>query len=82
VSVYVDNARIPFGRMLMCHMLADTESELHEMARAIGVARRHYQGDHYDVCLSKQREAIKRGARLVGSREIATVRKRLREGRA
>lgn len=79
MSVYVDNARIPYGRMLMCHMLADTDSELHAMARAIGVARRHYQGDHYDVCLSKQREAIKLGATLVGSREIVAVRKRFRE---
>jgi hypothetical protein len=33
---------------IVCHMIADTEAELHAMAARIGVARRWCQGDHYD----------------------------------
>lgn len=78
MSVYVDDARIPFGRMLMSHMLADSEKELHRMAARIGVARRHYQGDHYDICQSKRSEALALGAVGVTQREIAMIRRRNR----
>ena len=46
----------------MCHLIADTDAELHAMARTIGVARRWYQGDHYDICLSKRAAAVAAGA--------------------
>lgn len=62
MTVYVDSMRAPFGRMLMCHMIADTEAELHAMADRIGVARRWYQGDHYDIAQSKRRLAVEAGA--------------------
>lgn len=62
MPVYVDSMRAPFGRMLMCHMIADTEAELHAMADRIGVARRWYQGDHYDIAQSKRRLAVEAGA--------------------
>lgn len=57
MPVYVDNSSHRFGRMVMCHMLADSPDELHAMADRIGVARRHFQGDastpHYDICKAK-----------------------------
>lgn len=62
MSVFVDDMRAPLGRMKMCHMIADTESELHDMAIQIGIARKWYQGDHYDICLSKRRQAVAAGA--------------------
>lgn len=50
----------------MCHMIADTERELHAMADKIGVARRWYQvqasAPHYDICRSKRALAVKLGA--------------------
>jgi hypothetical protein len=68
VSVYVDRARNGYGRMIMCHMIADTPDELHAMADRIGVARRWFQTPpkasmwHYDIAQSKRTLAIEAGA--------------------
>ena len=79
MTVYVDSFYTPFRRMKMCHMLADTEEELHEMAERIGMRRSWFQGDHYDVSKSKRALAVAAGAREVTSREIVDVRRRWRE---
>lgn len=71
--VYVDDMRAKFRRMIMCHMIADTEAELHRMARKIGIARRWYQGDHYDISLSKRVLAIAAGAREIDMRTLACM---------
>jgi hypothetical protein len=77
VTVYVDDMyRFPmgqFGRMKMSHMIADTETELHAMAAAIGVNRRWYQGDHYDVSMSMRDAAIARGAVPIPLRILARM---------
>ena len=73
MSVFVDDARRPYGRMKMCHMIADTDAELHAMARAIGLKAAWFQDGnrpHYDLCLAKRAMAIERGAKLVTSREL------------
>lgn len=82
MSVYVDDAKIPYGRMKMCHMLADTEDELHCMADRIGVKRRWFQQQtsvpHYDVSLSKRRLAVEAGAVELGRRDVGKLVQRLR----
>lgn len=68
MSVYVDRSRNVFGRMIMCHMIADTEEELHAMAERIGLARCWFQKSppastaHYDIALSKRALAVEAGA--------------------
>lgn len=67
MSVYVDAAIWPYGRMMMCHMVADTREELLEMADKIGVARKWIQDSrggvvHFDICKSKRELAVKNGA--------------------
>jgi len=81
VSVYVDNMTARYGRMVMCHMLADTEAELHAMAGRIGVARRWHQGDHYDICLAKKALAIQAGAIEITQRQAVEIRRRARAAR-
>jgi len=67
MAVYVDDMRASYGRMLMCHMIADTDEELHAMAARIGVARKWHQAppkhsSHYDIALSKRAIAVQAGA--------------------
>lgn len=67
MSIYVDRTRRQYGRMIMCHMLADTTAELDAMADRLGVARKWKQkagkpDEHYDVCLAKRRMALEAGA--------------------
>ena len=73
MTVYVDDMRAPYGRMIMCHMISDTEDELHTMAQWIGVARRWHQGNHYDICLIKRDMALRRGAVPVTKRQAAAM---------
>lgn len=76
MSVYVDDMQAPFGNMVMCHMWADTEAELLDMADKIGVHRKWIQGHptlsfgkhrnaswvHFDIAKSKRTLAVKAGA--------------------
>lgn len=67
MTVYVDDERMPYGRMLMCHMLADTTEELLAMADKIGVQRKWIQHagtpkEHFDICLSRRAKALQLGA--------------------
>lgn len=79
MTVYVDDMRAQFGRMIMCHMIADTDTELHEMARIIGVSRRWHQAppkasaSHYDIALGKRALAIKYGAVAITWRQASSM---------
>jgi hypothetical protein len=82
MAVYVDDMRASYGRMVMCHMAADSSEELHAMADRIGVARKWVQHpgtdrEHYDVCLTKRAKAVACGAREVTARELCN---KLRRG--
>lgn len=80
MAVYVDDMAAPHrpkhapGRKyVLCHLIADTEEELHQMANLIGVARQWFQGDHYDIALTKKKLAIKNGAREITRRELGAM---------
>ena len=77
MSVYVDNAQIPYGRMKMCHMIADTVDELHEMANKIGMKRKWFQNKlsmpHYDVSLTKRKLAVNAGAIEISERRLVKI---------
>ena len=77
MAVYIDNFNAPFGRMLMCHMIADTKDELLNMVDKIGVQRKWIQeegtyNEHFDVCLSAKKKAIAAGAIEINFRLYAS----------
>ncbi|BEP50552.1 DUF4031 domain-containing protein [Variovorax sp. V116] len=84
MTVYVDNMRAKFGRMVMCHMLADTDDELHTMAASIGIDRKWWQspaatsGSHYDIALSKRVLAVAAGAVEITWRQAGAMNTRRR----
>jgi hypothetical protein len=67
MSVYVDKLR-DWGWKLgpSCHLIADSNEELHEFAAKIGMKRSWFQkkssGPHYDLSASKRADAVKWGA--------------------
>lgn len=87
MTVYVDDMKAAFtpshrpGRKyVMSHMIADTEDELHAMAGKIGVLRKWYQGDHYDITQTKKELAITAGAKSVTLRQLAFMAANRRAG--
>ena len=78
MTVYVDDMRAKFGRLILCHMIADTDDELHAMADRIGVARKWHQAppkhdSHYDIALSKRDLAIAAGAAPITLRQCGCM---------
>lgn len=81
MTVYIDKERNTFGRMIMCHMFADTIAELHDMASKIGMRRTWFQPfsfPHYDVAVGRRKKALELGAVEVDRRTGYLVRKKLR----
>lgn len=83
MAVYVDDFEttgMTYRGMKMCHMIADTRDELLEMVDKIGVQRKWIQAygtarEHFDICLSKKKLAIKHGAIAIPMRELAKMKR-------
>lgn len=78
MPVYVDDMRAPFRGMVMCHMVADTDDELHAMADKLGLARRWHQKpgtphSHYDIAMSKREQAVRLGAIEIGKTKLVEI---------
>lgn len=76
MTVYVDDMYAPFGRMKMCHMIADSHEELVSMAVRIGVQPKWIQQEgtpeeHFDVSKAKRALAVTAGAVEITLRELA-----------
>lgn len=70
MTVYVDEVKHRFGRMIMCHLWADSLDELHAFAAKLGLKRSWFQcppkasWEHYDISLSLKAKALALGAQL------------------
>jgi hypothetical protein len=73
VTVLVDPAIWPFRGRLWAHLVSDESyDELHAFAAGLGIPRRAFQGDHYDVPEELRALAIEQGALEVTGRELIT----------
>ena len=89
MAVYVDNLRpcMPnrFWRYKQaCHLLADTEEELHQFAEKIYLKRAWFQQKsrripHYDLTAGKRRLAVAKGAIPLSDDEFVERIRRFRE---
>jgi hypothetical protein len=71
VTLLVDDAIWPFRGERWAHLVSDDSyDELHEFAGRLGIPRRAFQGDHYDVPDRLRAVAIGLGATAVPSREL------------
>jgi hypothetical protein len=75
VAVLVDPLReypdtgLPFRTW--CHLVSDASfEELHAFARELGIPRRFFQGDHYDLPAHIRARAVELGAVPVTTREL------------
>jgi hypothetical protein len=88
MAVYVDdmNESIMGSYKIaqMCHMLADTDDELHAMADKIGLDRRWWQspdkasGSHYDIPSASRTLAVQHGAIEISMQQAAAMNTRRR----
>jgi hypothetical protein len=73
MAVLIDEPIWPFRDRLWCHLVSDTSyDELHHLAQRLGIPRRGFQGDHYDVPAELRDRAIELGAHPVTGRELIT----------
>jgi hypothetical protein len=71
MAVLVDQAIWNWRGRRWAHMVSDVSyDELHAFAESLGIPRRAFQGDHYDVPEDYRTEAIRLGAHAVDARVL------------
>ncbi|MEU5178631.1 DUF4031 domain-containing protein [Streptomyces longwoodensis] len=71
MTVYIDPPTWPGHGRLWSHLVSDTSfAELHAFAERLGVPRRAFERDHYDLPSHRYPDAVAAGAVEVGSKEL------------
>lgn len=71
MTVLVDPAVWPWRGRKWAHLVSDESyEELHAFGERLGLERRWFQGDHYDIPTDYRERAIELGATPVTSREL------------
>lgn len=71
MTVLIDPPLVPWRGRLWSHLASDTSlAELHAFAEALGIPRRAFDTDHYDVPDEVFDRAVAAGAEVVRSREL------------
>lgn len=76
--IYIDQPRsFLHKRKLYSHMMADTLEELHSFAEFLGIKRHWFDRYHYDVRQDDYVAAVLAGAKVVSSKDLVRIRKKL-----
>ncbi|KKD07398.1 DUF4031 domain-containing protein [Streptomyces sp. WM6386] len=74
MTVYVDPPDWPGHGRMWSHLVSDVSfDELHAFADGLGVPRRAFERDHYDIPSHRYAEVVAGGAVEVSSREIVRL---------
>jgi hypothetical protein len=74
VTVYIDPPTWPGHGRLWSHLVSDESyEELHAFAARLGVPRRAFERDHYDIPAHRHADAVAAGAIEVSSREVVRL---------
>ena len=71
MAILIDEARWWFRGRKWCHLVSDVSyDELLDFADVVGIPRRGFQGDHFDIPEEYRDQMIAAGATVVESREL------------
>jgi len=74
VTVYIDPPAWPGHGRMWSHLISDTSfEELHVFADELGVPRRAFERDHYDIPSHRYADVVAAGAKEVSSREVVRL---------
>ncbi|MEU1692278.1 DUF4031 domain-containing protein [Streptomyces hirsutus] len=74
MTVYIDPPTWPGHGLLWSHLVSDVSyDELHAFAAALGVPRRAFERDHYDIPQHRYAAVVLAGAVEVSSREVVRL---------
>ncbi|MCX3286623.1 DUF4031 domain-containing protein [Streptomyces sp. NEAU-H22] len=74
MTIYVDPPTWPGHGRLWSHLVSDVSyDELHAFAAGLGVPRRAFERDHYDIPDQRYADAVRAGAVEVSSREVVRL---------
>lgn len=79
--IYVDQLRdwgwiLRGKRIMSCHLIADTEAELHPFAQRLSLKHAWFQGKsvpHYDLTSNKRALALKYGAKALSNHDFVQI---------
>ena len=71
MTIWIDPPTWPAHGRLWSHLISDTSpAELHEFAAGLGIPRRGFEGDHYDLPAEYYERAVAAGARETDGRDL------------
>ncbi|GAA3145452.1 DUF4031 domain-containing protein [Streptomyces echinatus] len=74
MTLYIDPPSWPGHGRMWSHLVSDASyDELHVFAAGLGVPRRAFERDHYDLPAHRYADAVAAGAVEVSSREVVRL---------
>ena len=71
MTLWIDPPVWPAHGRLWSHLISDTSlAELHEFAAGLGIPRRGFEGDHYDIPAERYADVVAAGARETTGRDL------------